>query len=69
MFTEVLQILFPKYPTETDQGYLKKGSVKHIYWDILTGSVVKNPAANAGEEFNPWSGKIPHTTKPVLHNY
>ena len=23
------------------------------------GSVVENPPANAGDEFNPWSGKIP----------
>ena len=49
MFTEVPQILFPKYPTETNQGYLKKVSVKHIYWDIPAGSAVKNPAANPGE--------------------
>ena len=48
-------------------------------------SVVKNPPANAGDEFDPWSRKIPHamkqlnpcvpTTEPVCalepmsHNY
>ena len=40
------------------------------------GAVVKNPPANGGHGFEPWSGKIPHaaeqlspyaiTTEPVL---
>jgi len=43
------------------------------------GSVVKNPPANAGDSFNPWSRKIPHaieqispcttTTEPMCRNY
>ena len=59
------QSLFSKYPTETNQGSLKKVSTKNIYWDIPDGSVVKNPPANAGEQFNPWSGKIPHTMEQL----
>ena len=35
------------------------------------GSVVKNPPANAGDRFHPWSGKIPHAdlaAKPGSHS-
>ena len=42
------------------------------------GTVVKNPPANAGDRFEPWSGKIPHaaeqlspcatTTEPALQS-
>ena len=28
-------------------------------------SVVKNPPANAGDEFDPWSRKIPHAMKQL----
>ena len=29
------------------------------------GAVVKNPPANAGDVFKPWSGKIPHATEQL----
>ena len=57
---------------EGDKVFLLKIEMR----DFSGGAVVKNPPANAGDGFNPWSGKIPHaaeqlspcatTTEPVF---
>ena len=33
--------------------------------DFPGGVAVKNPSANAGHRFNPWSGKIPHAMEQL----
>ena len=40
-------------------------NLKHTSRDFPGGAVVKNPPANAGDEFEPWSGKIPHATEKL----
>ena len=39
-------------------GEMEAGNLlnKSSRWDFPGGPVVKNPPANAGDEFNPWSG-------------
>ena len=34
-------------------------------WGFLGSSVVKNPLANWGDGFDPWSGKIPHVMEQL----
>jgi len=40
-------------------------SSRSIYWGYLSGSVVKNPPANVGDCFNPWSCKITHVAEQL----
>ena len=38
--------------------------------DFPSGTVVKNPPANVGDRFDPWSKKIPHAVEQLVrHNY
>ena len=38
---------------------------KSLQLDFPGGSVVKNLPSNAGDRFNPWSGKIPHAVEQL----
>ena len=37
--------------------------LNHVFGGFPGGAVVENPPANAGDGFEPWSGKIPHAAE------